>query len=68
MARQGNLLKAPGAGDESPYSVYTSTADTSEVALPLRWTAPEIYGTLRFTTASDVWSFGILAVEVCALT
>ena len=33
-------------------------------ALPVRWTALEALEESIFTTASDVWSFGILAVEV----
>lgn len=31
---------------------------------PLRWTAPESMQSLRFSTASDVWSFAIVLVEV----
>ena len=31
---------------------------------PLRWSAPEALTTMKFTTASDVWSFGIVLVEV----
>jgi serine/threonine protein kinase len=30
---------------------------------PVRWTAPEAMNVGLFTTASDVWSFGIVAVE-----
>ena len=33
-------------------------------AFPLRWTAPECMSTMKFTTASDMWSFGILLSEV----
>jgi serine/threonine protein kinase len=39
---------------------YKSTAGV----FPVRWTAPEAMETLRFTTASDVWSFGIVVVEL----
>lgn len=31
---------------------------------PVRWTAPEAMEDLKFTTASDVWSFGIVMVEL----
>jgi hypothetical protein len=31
---------------------------------PVRWTAPEAMQTLRFTAASDVWSFGIVVIEL----
>jgi serine/threonine protein kinase len=39
---------------------YKSTAGV----FPVRWTAPEAMETLRFTTASDVWSFGIVVIEM----
>ena len=32
--------------------------------MPVRWTAPEGLSDERFSTASDVWSFGITCVEV----
>ena len=31
---------------------------------PIRWTAPEAASSMRFTQASDIWSYGIFAVEV----
>ena len=31
---------------------------------PVRWTAPEAMRDLRFTQASDVWSFAIVMVEI----
>ena len=33
-------------------------------ALPLRWTAPEVVKTLRYTATSDVYSYGVLIFEV----
>lgn len=33
-------------------------------AFPVRWTAPEAMETMIFTYASDVWSFGVVLVEV----
>ncbi|XP_043192230.1 ephrin type-B receptor 1-B-like isoform X3 [Amphibalanus amphitrite] len=32
--------------------------------IPVRWTAPEAIAFRKFTSASDVWSFGIVAWEV----
>ena len=32
--------------------------------IPVRWTAPEAIAYRKFTTASDVWSFGIVMWEV----
>jgi serine/threonine protein kinase len=39
----------------------------SEDELPVRWTAPEIFNENRFSTASDVWAYGIFVWEgACA--
>ena len=32
--------------------------------IPIRWTAPEAIGYKKFTSASDVWSFGIVMWEI----
>lgn len=31
---------------------------------PVRWTSPEAMQALKFTTASDIWSYGITLVEI----
>jgi serine/threonine protein kinase len=32
--------------------------------IPVRWTAPEAFNSRKFSTASDVWSFGVLMWEI----
>jgi len=45
-------------GDEEEY--YRSRTGT----FPVRWTSPEAMQTMRFSEATDVWSFGITLIEV----
>lgn len=40
------------------------TYTTKGGKIPVRWTAPEAIAFRKFTTASDVWSFGIVCWEV----
>jgi len=38
---------------------------THEGRLPIKWTAPEaLFGSGAYTTASDVWSFGVVMYEI----
>uniref|UniRef100_A0A8D3E8B0 receptor protein-tyrosine kinase n=1 Tax=Scophthalmus maximus TaxID=52904 RepID=A0A8D3E8B0_SCOMX len=46
--------------DDDPEAVYT----TSGGKIPVRWTAPEAIQYRKFTSASDVWSYGIVMWEV----
>jgi ephrin-A len=67
MARNQNSGKithlSEGATErESAYAVYSTTS--MDVQVPVRWTAPEVFESMRFTTSSDVWAFGMLMVEV----
>jgi serine/threonine protein kinase len=55
--------KAESQGREYPYAVYTLSTE-SVLRIPVRWSAPEVFGGLRFSTLSDVWSFGMLMIEV----
>ncbi|XP_078454880.1 ephrin type-A receptor 4-like [Lampetra planeri] len=46
--------------EDDPQAVYT----THGGKIPIRWTAPEAIAFRKFTSASDVWSFGVLMWEV----
>ncbi|XP_027139929.1 ephrin type-A receptor 7 isoform X5 [Larimichthys crocea] len=46
--------------DDDPEAVYTTTGGK----IPVRWTAPEAIQYRKFTSASDVWSYGIVMWEV----
>ncbi|XP_069561926.1 ephrin type-A receptor 7 isoform X4 [Brachyistius frenatus] len=46
--------------DDDPEAVYTTTGGK----IPVRWTAPESIQYRKFTSASDVWSYGIVMWEV----
>jgi serine/threonine protein kinase len=48
-----------GEGDGHEF-YYKSQQGT----FPVRWTAPESMAQLKFTRASDIWSFGIVAIEL----
>ena len=38
--------------------------DSQGGKIPIRWTAPEAIAYRKFTSASDVWSYGIVMWEV----
>jgi len=40
---------------------------TSHGQLPLRWMAQESIFQREFTTASDVWSYGMVLWEICTM-
>ena len=51
---------ATNGGDSTHEDYYKSSAGV----FPVRWTSPEAMATLKFSPASDVWSFGIVVVEL----
>ena len=55
------LIAAGDIGADGGGDMYYRTRGAG--ALPVRWTALEALEESKFTTASDVWSFGILAIE-----
>uniref|UniRef100_A0A8D3CF46 receptor protein-tyrosine kinase n=1 Tax=Scophthalmus maximus TaxID=52904 RepID=A0A8D3CF46_SCOMX len=55
--------------EDDPEAVYTAREATGTYLspggkIPIRWTAPEAIAYRKFTTASDVWSYGIVMWEV----
>ncbi|XP_074626331.1 ephrin type-B receptor 2-like isoform X3 [Acropora palmata] len=46
--------------DDNPDSEY----ETQGGKIPVRWTAPEALQSRKFSSASDVWSYGILVWEI----
>lgn len=57
-ARAGPGTNEDGGDDEEEY--YRSRTGT----FPVRWTSPEAMQTMRFSEATDVWSFGIVMIEL----
>jgi serine/threonine protein kinase len=55
------LSRGAGGSDSEEHEDYYKS---STGVFPVRWTAPEAMETLRFTPASDVWSFGIVVIEL----
>ncbi|XP_054857061.1 ephrin type-A receptor 8 isoform X2 [Eublepharis macularius] len=48
--------------ENNPDAAYTTTGGK----IPIRWTAPEAITYRKFSSASDVWSFGVVMWEVLA--
>jgi serine/threonine protein kinase len=63
-----DVMKAPRVSDfgmsRKMSSVDDVYASVNTKVLPLRWTSPEALETNTFSAASDVFSFGIVTVEV----
>lgn len=54
-----------GMSREEECGIYTVSSGSR--AIPIKWTAPEALNLGRYTTACDVWSFGILLWETFSL-
>jgi serine/threonine protein kinase len=57
LSRVGNGKQAHSTGGEDYYR-------SQKGVFPVRWTAPEAMETLVFNQASDVWSFGVVLIEL----
>lgn len=54
----------PGWGSASRHEVMGIFSHRQGGKIPIRWTAPEAIAYRKFTSASDVWSYGIVMWEV----
>jgi surface protein len=61
LSRAGSR-SARGGSRRSSEGYYYKSREGG--AFPVRWTAPEAMERLKFTQASDVWSFGIVLIEI----
>jgi len=77
LAARNVLLDSLWTGKVADFGLsrvtVASTSDSNDVEMvyksedrmfAVRWTAPDTMETLRYTTASDVWSFGITLFEI----
>ena len=54
------LSRSVQADDDSSGDYYRSAGGI----IPVRWTAPEGIASQKFSSASDVWSFGVACIEI----
>ncbi|XP_077327347.1 tyrosine-protein kinase Fes/Fps isoform X1 [Lithobates pipiens] len=67
LVTEKNALKISdfGMSREEADGVYSSTGGMKQI--PVKWTAPEALNYGRYSSESDVWSFGILLWEAFSL-
>lgn len=57
-------MAGPLTNDANDIMAYYRAHDHSATELPVKWTAIEALMSRRFRESTDVWSFGVTAVEV----
>ena len=57
---RGVAASASSGGDSETAEYYTSHGCT----FPVRWTAPEAMESMKFSTTTDVWSYGVVLLEM----
>ncbi|XP_058012613.1 tyrosine-protein kinase Fes/Fps isoform X6 [Ahaetulla prasina] len=67
LVTESNTLKISdfGMSREQVDGIYSSTSGMKQI--PVKWTAPEALSYGRYSSESDVWSFGILLWEAFSL-
>lgn len=58
----GSIERRGQTGHRLPHQPLLSVPQGGKI--PIRWTAPEAIQYRKFTSASDVWSYGIVMWEV----
>lgn len=53
-------VAASNTDDENAKEYYTSRNGT----FPVRWTSPEAIETMKFSTATDIWSYAVVLLEI----
>lgn len=61
---EGRAGQAGGQGSSLSHKVKVMSPHNQGGKIPIRWTAPEAIAYRKFTSASDVWSYGIVMWEV----
>ncbi|XP_044300788.1 tyrosine-protein kinase Fes/Fps [Varanus komodoensis] len=67
LVTEKNVLKISdfGMSREQKDGIYSSTGGMKQI--PVKWTAPEALSYGRYSSESDVWSFGVLIWEAFSL-
>ncbi|CAI5645650.1 tyrosine-protein kinase Fes/Fps isoform X3 [Oreochromis niloticus] len=67
LVAEGNVVKISdfGMSRQEDDGVYSAEGGLRQI--PVKWTAPEALNYGRYTTESDVWSFGILLWETFSM-